>query len=240
MSFTRANPLGWAMFEVLTSAQMNVIDTNQSRALDGNAGGDYSTIAADIVFNGAQSIAWGTGRYPKLASRVLTRVEPMHFLGISAMSNHGGTGTDFDYGSTGAARQVFIDIGGSPLIPHVLVPIRRFVDLAVIQAVRVKAKAATIGRGAVPTTPPKFDLLYYDTTDTATVVGTKIDPSASVPAYEAIHDVDLTGLAHQVDGSNRRRYFVKWYGEGGPTAAAGLLAYSAAIEYVTTLVTPGG
>jgi hypothetical protein len=42
MTFPRANPGGWALYEVLTSAQANAIDINVSNALDGAAGGDYS------------------------------------------------------------------------------------------------------------------------------------------------------------------------------------------------------
>jgi hypothetical protein len=34
MSFARVNPAGWALDEVLTSAQMNSLDTNVSNALD--------------------------------------------------------------------------------------------------------------------------------------------------------------------------------------------------------------
>lgn len=33
--FTRAKPLGWAIFEILTSAQMNAVDSNAAQAADG-------------------------------------------------------------------------------------------------------------------------------------------------------------------------------------------------------------
>lgn len=42
MTFARVNGGGWALFETLTSAQMNALDINMTRALDGFAGGDYS------------------------------------------------------------------------------------------------------------------------------------------------------------------------------------------------------
>ena len=42
MSFALVNPLGWAMFELLTSAQMNQLDQNMTLALDGGAGGIYT------------------------------------------------------------------------------------------------------------------------------------------------------------------------------------------------------
>jgi len=43
MTFSRANALGWALYELLTSTQMNTVDINQSRALDGYAGGTYNS-----------------------------------------------------------------------------------------------------------------------------------------------------------------------------------------------------
>jgi len=42
MSFTRAKPSGWVTLDQITPAQINQIDVNQSNAIDGAAGGDYS------------------------------------------------------------------------------------------------------------------------------------------------------------------------------------------------------
>jgi len=46
MTFSRVNSGGWALYEVLSSAQMNALDINMTRALDGYAGGDYSPSSA--------------------------------------------------------------------------------------------------------------------------------------------------------------------------------------------------
>ena len=50
MTFSRVKPGGWALYEVLTSAQMNALDVNTSRALDGYAGGTWSP-SAEITIN---------------------------------------------------------------------------------------------------------------------------------------------------------------------------------------------
>jgi hypothetical protein len=50
--FARVNPLGWAFLEILTSVQMNQIDVNLSRALDGLNGGAY-TLAVMLELKGA-------------------------------------------------------------------------------------------------------------------------------------------------------------------------------------------
>lgn len=51
MTFSRVNVGGWALYETLTSAQMNALDLNVSRALDGYAGGDYSP-SSDLKVHG--------------------------------------------------------------------------------------------------------------------------------------------------------------------------------------------
>lgn len=56
MTFSRANPLGWALFEELTSAQMNIIDLNQSRAIDGVDGGVYN-LGGPLTINGTVNIS---------------------------------------------------------------------------------------------------------------------------------------------------------------------------------------
>lgn len=45
MTFVRANPPGWALFELLLSSQMNTIDSQMPFALDGQGGGTYSPTA---------------------------------------------------------------------------------------------------------------------------------------------------------------------------------------------------
>jgi hypothetical protein len=52
--FARVNTLGWALFEELTSAQMNQLDLNVSRALDGLNGGEY-TLTAPLIIHGTVS-----------------------------------------------------------------------------------------------------------------------------------------------------------------------------------------
>lgn len=53
--FSRVNPIGWALFEELTSAQMNQLDINASRAIDGTFGGTY-TPSGPININGTLNV----------------------------------------------------------------------------------------------------------------------------------------------------------------------------------------
>jgi len=45
VTFVRANPPGWALFELLTSSQMNTVDSQMPFALDGRDGGTYTPTA---------------------------------------------------------------------------------------------------------------------------------------------------------------------------------------------------
>jgi hypothetical protein len=50
--FTRVKPLGWGFLEILLSGQMNALDVNMTRAVDGLNGGAY-TLAVLLEFLGA-------------------------------------------------------------------------------------------------------------------------------------------------------------------------------------------
>jgi hypothetical protein len=55
LSFTRVNPGGWVSNDLITVAQINGIDVNQSRAVDGTGGGVY-TPSADIDIDGTEGL----------------------------------------------------------------------------------------------------------------------------------------------------------------------------------------
>lgn len=65
LMFSRVKPLGWAMFEILTSGQMNSIDQQLSYAVD-SRGGDY-TNATPLVMR-------GTVQLPNLFDAVITNL----------------------------------------------------------------------------------------------------------------------------------------------------------------------
>jgi len=56
MSFTRVNLLGWALYEELTSAQMNQLDIDHANAIDGQLGGEYNLGANVLELNGTVEV----------------------------------------------------------------------------------------------------------------------------------------------------------------------------------------
>lgn len=83
--------------------------------------------------------------------------------------------------------------------------------------------AGAAGHGALPTMPT-ITLYRQDTGSLGApaTVGTATDTAASVPAYEAVHPVALTGLSEVLAHDSGLRYYLKVTGEAGGSAVAGL------------------
>ena len=93
MTFSRANPLGWALYEVLTSAQMNALDINASRAIDGFAGGSYSP---------SDKLTWNEQLVVDAAGSALTDADCIAGTGKGTGTGVKGTGgADNGVGVTG-------------------------------------------------------------------------------------------------------------------------------------------
>ncbi len=80
------------------------------------------------------------------------------------------------------------------------------------------------GHGALPARLPRIRFCRV-TGGALTVLHTTVDPSASVPVYEAGHEIVTAGLSEDfVDGST---YFVAFSGEQGANAVDGLVVRNA-------------
>jgi len=84
MTFVRANPASWALFELLTSTQMNLIDDNLTNALDGLGGGDYAP--SDQLLLDGSGIA-GAGR--NTLKLVNTQLAAGLYIDVSGGSGNG-------------------------------------------------------------------------------------------------------------------------------------------------------
>lgn len=100
----------------------------------------------------------------------------------------------------------------------------------------VVARVMGTGHSALPATKPTLTLYRNGraaggTGDvTATSVGTQADTAASAGAYDVIHTITISGLAHSVLADND--YFIKFTGEASTNASPGLALYS--IDLVVT------
>ena len=118
MTFTRVNPLGWALFEVLTSAQMNQLDIDHADAIDGAGGGVYSPtatieldMAADvtaIVLGGsdlAQPVAPAPGQLITGRRNVHVTGSGAGALGVTGGNSTGSGSAGIGIGATGGLAE---------------------------------------------------------------------------------------------------------------------------------------
>lgn len=246
MTFSRAQPLGFSLNQVFTSTDANTMDLNQSRALDGNAGGSWSP-SGDLEFPGVNGPKWMANRYPKLSSRTVQRNHHLDALLQSNMSSFFLTpASDFDYAPVGdanpfALRQAYVNPGGSN-IPYTHVPLRNLPDLSVMTAVTLKLKAGqNVAHGGLPATKPIIDLWQFTSAGVRSQIGSSTThPSGTQAAYDAAAGVDLTigGLSLSIDAANGNRYLLRLRGEGSTNSNGDVAAVSLTTFHTCTLIAP--
>jgi hypothetical protein len=111
VTFVRANSLGWGLFELLTSTQMNTIDSQMPYALDGRDGGSYAQAAGITLVGTASASAFVLALVGKSASEVMN---------ITAVGT-GGVGIDFI--SSGDVKHISttansLNQAGKPVTPY--------------------------------------------------------------------------------------------------------------------------
>jgi hypothetical protein len=91
--FSRANPTGWAPGDVLSAAQINKIDLDQSRAVDGtggSAGTPYAPITSiDIAGSGIRTTGTGDAAWLQVPSRALDRLVETDAIFWNDAGTHG-------------------------------------------------------------------------------------------------------------------------------------------------------
>lgn len=101
MTLVRANPAGWALFELLTSTQMNAVDSQLPYALDGNAGGTY-TPTAELELDGtniAGNVLHLTATGPNVDYPLLIDVDDTNVIaGIKVLAYADAPAAEFFHG----------------------------------------------------------------------------------------------------------------------------------------------
>lgn len=200
MSFSRAKSTGWTdNVDTITAAEMNQIDVNQSRALDGTAGGIYTPSAALDIRGTAGVIINGTGSATRLryGSRSLTRTQDGMLVNIDTAV------TSFTPISIGVGQQGI----------QMLERIPNGATLTLVSAYHDSGSATP------PVTPVAMTVTKTDiTTGTTTVVDTSSDTTAGA-AYGAHHRFDSAVLSLAIDRT-KFVYKVVFDGEAGGGSSA--------------------
>lgn len=231
MTFSRAKAIGYAMHEMMTSAEANIIDVNQSRAVDGNAGGSYNPSAPIIIASTKLQLEPAAGdiefqaQYVEHLSHSATRIYPVHDCVIGSRFIVETTNIRLlqnDVGSAGSAARVFRI---EPIVGTVT-------DLFVY----LKGSA---GHGGLPGTMPSMTLVEeVPGVSSTTVVPQTFDTDPADPAaYEVMHQIAATGLSIGVTASKLYRLILT--GEAGVNSQVGLEFYSIATRMTVTRNYPG-
>jgi hypothetical protein len=230
MTFARAKAAGWGLNEEMSSAQANTMDLNQSRAVDGNAGGSYNPSAPIIIATGGLQAEPAAGdiefqaEYVDHASYADSRVYPVHDFLI---------GTRFSVQTTDIAlQQTDVTSAGSASKVFVIHPI-----VGTLAQLHLYLKGSA-GHGALPGTMPSMTLVEeVPGVSSTTVIATVYDTAADVAAYEVLHSISATGLSISVSATKLYRLILT--GEAGANSQVDLKFYSFVTRMTTTRNYPG-
>jgi hypothetical protein len=89
------------------------------------------------------------------------------------------------------------------------------------------------GRGGLPATMPEITLYRRDMGSGASSLGSQVDTSGSVGAYETEHDIEITGLTEDADDPDAM-YIVSIEGESGANSQTGAIVLAVALVFDVT------
>lgn len=220
MTFSRVNTLGWALFENLTSAQMNALDLDHSRAVDGNAGGAYAPSSPIALSGSALTLAanttavWQASAWPGLTSRSILIAQPLVIVSRTQISTP--PTRDFT-GNDGRLQQTYVDTGaGSD--PDCIVDLPNLIRGATLNGVHMWINPACTTAAA---RRAKMQVFRYPTNSESrtSLIGPTEDPLTGA-SYVAEHLFELTGINETISETSGSRYCLKITGEGGANAVA--------------------
>jgi len=215
MTFARAKVApGWSNGELITAAQINAIDINQSLAVDGSAGGNY-TPTAPVGLGGAAgglllTETAGAASNVKLASRDVTRFQAL----AGACDYQAFANTWETQITTGFWFQVLT--GGQVFIP-LHVPHGQ-----VLKQVTLKYVSANYvdPPGLLPGTMPSVTVERIANTGAVLSLGATTDPSGTVAIFAVAHDITVPAIAATIDRT-QYSYRVKVMGDDGANFESG-------------------
>lgn len=228
MSFTRVNPLGWALFEELTSAQMNALDIDHANALDVVGGGAHVT-SNPLTVGGAQwqfdndvkfsqsGSGWIANTYPSLNTRSLHYQQPLAFF--HNISDRFLLSVSFGF----LAQIDTADAGG------VFFACTNLPAFGTITAIQAWVTGSYLGPNAhaagLPGIMPRLHAWQRDPNQALWTSLFDIADSSPDPAsYDVYHAISQTGLSLPVQGDFV--YYLRVAGESGAFSVADAFAIS--------------
>lgn len=247
MTITRVNPFGWDYKAPVTHEQLNELDDNAARAVDGVQGGQYApTTRIDIEGEGfggrvsgearvvgpdggivvdadSEGITYRDGALPKLSpayEQTLAQPIVVVFNGDLALA---GVEPQFRYAPQFGLYQRLMDYAP----PVVWLALTRLPRVGTLKSVKVYVTGRSIamlphGNFADLVLPTVQILAAAPNGLSAALTQEETDPSPNLAAYETEHAIEISNRSLPFD--SRTYMVVKVTGEDGAGAAAGNFA----------------
>lgn len=209
-NFSRVNPLGWAIYELLESAQMNQLDINMTLAVNGQ--GSTHTPLEDIVLNGPFGLQLAGSQLKYETDRVVPRRQPMG-------------GAIFDAGEwQWSADQVQLRQVTGAIDEWLRLYLTNLPHGGKLSSVTVSwdgpsghSADPVIGPGPPPflIEPPKLEVYRATQDGSVFLLGSKIDDVLDRDLYEESHEITALCSDHVIDLVNNS-YHIRFRGEYDP------------------------
>lgn len=164
-------------------------------------------------------------RVPRPESLEVTALTSTNYrIHLSFLDTVGGSGTSaWVYGTNGEDSLLQIDVTTGVRV--ILFPLRlRSGDI--IERVSMFVEGGFgVDHVALPASLPQIQLVEIDLDGLVTTIGTQVDTSANVAAYNLNHEVALTGLSETV--ASPSLYYIRITGESGANSEVDKLAIRA-------------
>jgi hypothetical protein len=219
------------MHEMMTSAEANIIDANQSYAVDGHAGGSYNPSAPIIIAGGKLQLEPIAGDiefdepFTEHAASSIVRVYPVHDFLI---------GTRFSVYTTAIAlQQTDVASAGSASKVFNMRP-----AIGTLTEFSVQLMGAG-GHAGLPGTMPSMTLVAeVPGVSSTTIIATTFDTDPADPAaYQVLHSITKIGLSVAIVPGTLYRLILT--GETGVNSAVDLKFYSFTTTMTVTANYPG-
>ena len=259
MSFTRAKPAGWSTGDQLTATQINALDLDHSRAVDGYAGGVYTPSSpiglqgtggfygnvksgqtvtlesgATLSCAGSSIISFASGSNISIYGNVT--YESANYPKLSSRSLQRPQRAAWYHGSDWAPAS-----GGTIWVAQddtaSKIWLREYIEKGcTVDSVSVWIDGAAHGGSWPPENMPTAYVYAIDLENlSSTALGNTADTSAQSP-YEDDHDIPVTCAAHT--WTDTEIMFIEVTNENGTNAVAGLQLHGCIIYMTVTEIRP--
>lgn len=234
MTFARVNTLGWALYEPLTSGQMNALDLDHVDAIDKVDGDEVHPTGdhIDISHTSGFGLRWMDPYWPLLEAREVLLWKPLSSIiqmthyNASQAAYYYDVGADFYSGSNMApARpnsltQGFVNTSpGTSQVPKIRWDLGATPEGAMLKGVGVRIKQPSAG-GSIEQPPKIYAWTQSCTSDEAEVaLG---NATASATYQQTNTNLEATFTPSNQDG---KRIIAEFRGEAGANAQANLIIF---------------